>query len=402
MSSLQQQQPAQPSLRSRPRSRRWLDLAAARRVGVVVLVADLVALAAARRVGVVARRDATATASAAEPRPLSAATSSISSLSSAATAAAPRPAAAAAPSPAAAALSRQDELDQRCKKTFAAIDKNKDGQLSKAELYKAVKDDPTVRSLLGLPASVAQGVGKEEFLAVFQAMDADGSDSVDYYEFRASFHKLMAQADEIAALHRNGPPKVDGPPLDPEQSAQCRALFKMIDTSKDGQLSKAELYKAMKENRQVREMMGVPEGLEPDELKERFEPIFNSMDSDNSNKIDYAEFASAFHRLTDEQAIKQQNRGRRGSATAAAAAGRSQAERRQRRRVGGTRRRPRVVKPSAHQAGLPAAEAARCRQIFQMMDKNGDGKLSQAEVVRACRGTRRCARSSAAEGHSQG
>ena len=201
------------------------------------------------------------------------------------------------------------------------IDTIKDGQLSKAELYKAVKDDPTVRGLLGLPASVAQGVGKEEFLAVFQAMDSDGSDSVDYYEFRASFHKLMAQADEIAALHRNGPPKVDGPPLDPEQSAQCRALFKMIDTSKDGQLSKAELYKAMKENRQVREMMGVPEGLEPDELKERFEPIFNSMDSDNSNKIDYAEFASAFHRLTDEaEAIqKQQNRGRRGAAAAAAA-----------------------------------------------------------------------------------
>ena len=85
------------------------------------------------------------------------------------------------------------------------------------------------------------------------ATDADGSDSVDYYEFRASFHKLMAQADEIAALHRNGPPKVDGPPLDPEQSAQCRALFKMIDTSKDGQLSKAELYKAEKHEKEKKE-----------------------------------------------------------------------------------------------------------------------------------------------------
>ena len=245
-------------------------------------------------------------------------------------------------------------------------------------------------------------------MAVFQAMDADGSDSVDYYEFRASFHKLMAQADEIAALHRNGPPKVDGPPLDPEQSAQCRALFKMIDTSKDGQLSKAELYKAMKENRQVREMMGVPEGLEPDELKERFEPIFNSMDSDNSNKIDYAEFASAFHRLTDEaEAIqKQQNRGRRGRRRRRRRLGRSQAERRQRRRrrVGGTRRRPprgeAVVADQAGAAGggggaLPPNLPNDGQEWRRQADPGGGG----ARVPRE-RGGARAPR--AAEGHPQG
>ena len=44
------------------------------------------------------------------------------------------------------------------------------------------------------------------------------------------------------------------------------------------------------------------------------------MDSDNSNKIDYAEFASAFHRLTDEaEAIKAARTAAAGAAAAAAA-----------------------------------------------------------------------------------
>ena len=79
---------------------------------------------------------------------------------------------------------------QQARAAFLKIDKNKDGSLSRAEVITAVRAEPEIRSLLGLPAQIKQEDGtRDAFEQVFQAMDVDSSKKIDEQEFVAYFSK---------------------------------------------------------------------------------------------------------------------------------------------------------------------------------------------------------------------
>lgn len=86
---------------------------------------------------------------------------------------------------------RTDEAKaQQARAAFLKIDKNKDGSLSRAEVITAVRAEPEIRSLLGLPAQIKQEDGtRDAFEQVFQAMDVDSSKKIDEQEFVAYFSK---------------------------------------------------------------------------------------------------------------------------------------------------------------------------------------------------------------------
>ena len=67
---------------------------------------------------------------------------------------------------------------------FHKMDKNGDGVLSRIEVVKALRSDPAIRELLNLPAHIRQEDGsRDQFEAVFQRMDADGSKGITEDEF---------------------------------------------------------------------------------------------------------------------------------------------------------------------------------------------------------------------------
>lgn len=86
---------------------------------------------------------------------------------------------------------RTDEAKaQQARAAFLKIDKNKDGSLSRAEVITAVRAEPEIRTLLGLPAQIKQEDGtRDAFEQVFQAMDVDSSKKIDEQEFVAYFSK---------------------------------------------------------------------------------------------------------------------------------------------------------------------------------------------------------------------
>ena len=71
---------------------------------------------------------------------------------------------------------------------FARIDRNCDGVLSRAEVIKACRIDPHVRTLLGLPERIRQEDGtRDAFEKIFQRLDQDDSKAVTLDEFKRVF-----------------------------------------------------------------------------------------------------------------------------------------------------------------------------------------------------------------------
>ena len=107
--------------------------------------------------------------------------------------------------------SRQ-KFDEDCLALFRAIDRggSVDGHgksignqsISKMELFRAVRDDPTVRDLLGLKAPVASAEGHKEMSRIFAEMDRDGNDDCSYPEFRVLYAKIVGEPkDEDEGAH---------------------------------------------------------------------------------------------------------------------------------------------------------------------------------------------------------
>ena len=79
---------------------------------------------------------------------------------------------------------------------FAHIDGNGNGVLSPQEVTRALRMDPELRQLLGLPAVIRGDDGSRMlFDVIFERLDRDGSGELDLAEFSA----LFADLDEAAA-----------------------------------------------------------------------------------------------------------------------------------------------------------------------------------------------------------
>eukprot|EP01043_Picozoa_sp_COSAG02_P002792 COSAG02_NODE_66_length_42609_cov_95.996848_15_plen_1632_part_00 len=75
-----------------------------------------------------------------------------------------------------------DEL----KHVFFSIDRNRDGEMSRAELILRLRKDSELAAMLDLPSHIKDG-DREDFEALFQGMDSDSSGNVDCDEFVRHF-----------------------------------------------------------------------------------------------------------------------------------------------------------------------------------------------------------------------
>ena len=87
-------------------------------------------------------------------------------------------------------------LEEACRHLFARADANGDGELSRRELYDAVKNDAELRDLLNLPVMIASGDGRQLFMATFDRMDFDSNHKITFSEFCDAILDL-ASGDDV-------------------------------------------------------------------------------------------------------------------------------------------------------------------------------------------------------------
>ena len=101
--------------------------------------------------------------------------------------------------------STREPLHNIIARAFAKIDKNGNGELSRAEVIKACKADAELRAMLNLPQHIREGDGsREAFERIFQQMDADDDKVITFDEFHSFFagfaggRKLVARKSKEA------------------------------------------------------------------------------------------------------------------------------------------------------------------------------------------------------------
>lgn len=88
---------------------------------------------------------------------------------------------------------------------FQRIDTNGNGSLSRLEVRRALKTDPELRKLLGLPAQIRPNDGSLElFDEIFKLLDTDDSKALGLNEFAKVFAGLHGR--EGASPLRERPP----------------------------------------------------------------------------------------------------------------------------------------------------------------------------------------------------
>ena len=75
----------------------------------------------------------------------------------------------------------------KLKEAFMLIDKSCDGELTRAEIIRALRTHSEVRQLLGLERFRQGSAGHTAFEAKFQDMDCDNFRGVSWEEFAAAF-----------------------------------------------------------------------------------------------------------------------------------------------------------------------------------------------------------------------
>jgi hypothetical protein len=93
---------------------------------------------------------------------------------------------------------------QQLRDIFEQVDRNGDGEISRAELILRLRKDPELAALLDLPSHV-KDENREEFEAVFQSMDTDANDNVDCEEFVRHFSRGAKQISGFNAVFHRKP-----------------------------------------------------------------------------------------------------------------------------------------------------------------------------------------------------
>merc|ERR1719361_2736773 len=151
------------------------------------------------------------------------------------------------------------------KKTFDELDTDKSGQISLAELMKAMKaKSEDLTKTLG-----------NNFLYLMSSVDDDHNRKVNFEEFQAWADKVyQAQAQQIQATVASASTKI--------QDAVA-SVFSQVDVDASGTVSKIELMKALggKAKADLQNLMG-----------KNFFYMYNSADEDHSGQINLPEFRS--------------------------------------------------------------------------------------------------------------
>ena len=71
----------------------------------------------------------------------------------------------------------------------------------------------------------------------------------------------------------------------------CEEAFKLIDKNGDGVLSRIEVIQACRSDERVAKLLRLPQTIkQEDGSRDRFEEIFQQMDTDDSKEVDMEEF----------------------------------------------------------------------------------------------------------------
>ena len=140
--------------------------------------------------------------------------------------------------------------------------------------------------------------------------DADGGGDEDEEEEEL-------EPDEAPHLFRAASRRRGESVSDDAFRGRVREAFKRMDRNGDGDISRIDLIKALKDpdNDDLREMLSLPERIrQEDGTKDRFEIMFQAIDKDESKKIHLAEWERFFF-----QALEAEREREREAAAAAAA-----------------------------------------------------------------------------------
>jgi Ca2+-binding EF-hand superfamily protein len=100
-------------------------------------------------------------------------------------------------------LNQRQPQRPRRQQQYQQIDRDQNGIITRAELIKAIRADPSIWSLLGLPDSgVIRDDQRVELESIFQSMDADNSRGIDQMEFSAYMESRFPHGLSAVLAHR--------------------------------------------------------------------------------------------------------------------------------------------------------------------------------------------------------
>ena len=219
-------------------------------------------------------------------------------------------------------------LEMYLRTIFEAADTSGDGEISVGEAIKAVRNDDDFAEMMGFGqrTKVRQADGtREQLTEMMQSLDTDGDNKVSWQEFREAFlGPLEDEENEREAENEY---------LD-EYAAYLKVVFDRVDVDGSGSLSYGELVKALRDDPEFAEGSGFKDsGLSREEFADR---MLDALDWDWSDEIEWEEFRDA-----------------------------------------------------ALDSAMEALERQKMedyvQDIFARVDVSGDGAISVAEAVKACR-----------------
>ena len=173
---------------------------------------------------------------------------------------------------------QEEHFLQKLEAAYRLVDINGDGDVSKTEMLMAIQSNYKIQDMLGVKGG---GVSKEEFEKIYSKIDEDGSDSIDFQEF-----KLFFVQKRIEDMNSE------------EKAELChRKAFNLMDMDGSGTLNKTEILLAVKENCRIQSLMGVGEGIDSAD----FEALYKIIDADGSREVDFEEFQDFFRKKAQDE-----------------------------------------------------------------------------------------------------
>ncbi|XVF76000.1 hypothetical protein PTKIN_Ptkin13bG0232500 [Pterospermum kingtungense] len=97
-------------------------------------------------------------------------------------------------------VTNEEQFKKTMDESFAALDLNNDGVLSRSELRKALESMRLIETHFGVDVSTTPDQLTQLYDSIFDKFDCDGSGTVDLAEFRSEMKKiLLAIADGLGS-----------------------------------------------------------------------------------------------------------------------------------------------------------------------------------------------------------
>ncbi|KAH8057470.1 hypothetical protein JL721_9719 [Aureococcus anophagefferens] len=244
---------------------------------------------------------------------------------------------------------------------FDMIDVDGSGSLDKAEVVTAIKTDQKVIKFL-----VNCGNPNLQYLLVparlehaLAVLDTDRDGEISGTEWEGAIETALANKLEARAAQREEQAKAARKEIEEftgEFLSAARQCFQMIDKDNSGTLTKAEIIKAIAEDKDVVKFLKNcgEENLQFLLRPKRLEKALDVLDTSNDGELDIGEWEDAIHRGLAKRLDELAN----------------ERERRERAAL-------------AEDEAFSTEFLSMARQVFDMMDADQSGALDKAEVVKA-------------------